>query len=163
MFTTENQIMIMNSQGALIPAEIVEEPSLANVKSEKFELAQYPWVDTKTELCYKWVKVGPLKTKIPYPCIFTKNCKNKLILTVYYPADVQGDIEETLKKCALESVLLAIPYAAPQFIAGDYPGAVSTAIGKFSEKFPNCVGGELAGKVSIDFSEEKICGDWVRV
>lgn len=160
----EDKIMIIGPEGKLISAEIDEATIAAGPeKVEVFELASYPWIDTKGETCFKWVRVGPIKTKVPYPCVYTKKCKKKLLLKVYYPEDVQGDIEETLKKCALETVLYVIPFAAPQFIAGDYAGSVSTAMGKFAEKFPECVGQELAGKVRTEFVEDKECGEWERV
>ncbi|UOB19361.1 hypothetical protein [Abyssalbus ytuae] len=119
------------------------------------------WPEFKTKTCYKWVDI-PLdgRTKIPYPCVWTRTCKRAWYLRIVYSGGdtLPIDIEKIIKDCAKTALIPSIPLLLT--------GNIGAATSAFLSSFKTCLiskGIQQAANFSVGFKSRATCGKWRRV
>ncbi|MGE7988565.1 hypothetical protein [Lysinibacillus fusiformis] len=116
----------------------------------------------KAETCYKTIGSGRFKTKIPYPCMYTRLSKHSLTLKVYYPKDIEKAVIDSIVKCAEDGAITAAATVLPLFSTpASAAVAIQAGLEAFRAKFVDCIGPELVSKVSYDIEHDQHAeGDW---
>ncbi|PGV81985.1 hypothetical protein [Bacillus thuringiensis] len=120
--------------------------------------------EVKMEVCYKRVGSGAFAVKVPYPCAYTRTSKQRLVLKVFYPGDVEKAVKDSIIECAKQGAIVGAAAAIPLFSTpATAVVAIQTGLVAFKEKFINCIGPELLNKVSYDIVHDSTSSDWHRV
>lgn len=144
--------------------DLIIQHDLSNTLAKTWEIRVVKissWPEVRTRTCYRWVRI-PFngRTRVPYPCIWTRSCKKSWFLRITYggSTSLPNNIEKILKECAK----IALVPALPILLVGNVAGAVAAFLGAFK---PCLVakGIQQASSFSVGFIRRKECGKWHRV
>ena len=113
------------------------------------------WPEFKTKTCYKEICEWGVCVKVPYPCVYCRNCRKTFYAEIVLGADIPGGFEQALEDCAK----IAAVGALPLIIAGQ----IGAAVAVFTKGLKTCLiakGFEIASQLSVGIHSRKKCDGW---